>query len=69
MDLVLKKHLNKCVAWSKISKQDYLNAMMLSTTNSSILKTLLERALSALIDDRDVFMRGIDYSYYYEEGE
>lgn len=69
LDLMLKKHLEKCVDWSKISKQDYLNAMMLSPTNSSILKSLLEKALTAKIDDREMFMRGIDYSYYYEEGE
>lgn len=69
LDLILKKHLEKCVDWSKISKQDYLNAMMLSPTNSSILKSLLERALTAKIEDREMFMRGIDYSYYYEENE
>ncbi len=69
LDLMLKKHLDRCVDWSKISKQDYLNAMMLSPTNNSILKSLLEKALTAKIDDREMFMRGIDYSYYYEENE
>ena len=69
LDLMLKKHLEKCVDWSKISKHDYMNAMMLSLTNSSILKSLLEKALTAKIDDREMFMRGIDYSYYYEENE
>ena len=67
LDLVLKKRLAKCVDWSKISKRDYMNAMMLSPTNSSVLKTLLENALTAKINDREMFMKGIDYSYYYEE--
>lgn len=69
LDLMLKKHLRKCVDWSKIGKQDYLNAMVQSPTNSSILKTLLQDALTTKIDDREMFMRGIDYSYYYEENE
>jgi cell filamentation protein len=67
LDLILKKRLKKCVDWSKISKQDYMNAMMLSPTKSSILKTLLEKALTTKINDREMFMKGIDYSYYYEE--
>ena len=69
LDLMLKRHLRKCVDWSKIGKQDYLNAMVQSPTNSSILKTLLQDALTTKIDDREMFMRGIDYSYYYEENE
>jgi len=67
LDLILKKRLKKCVDWSKISKQDYMNAMMLSPTNSSVLKSLLENALTIKINDREMFMKGIDYSYYYEE--
>lgn len=69
LDLMLKKHLKKCVDWSRISKQDYLKAMMLSPTNSSVLKTLLEKALTSKINDREMFMKGIDYSYYYEQNE
>ncbi len=69
LDLMLKKHLKKCVDWSKITKQDYLNAMRLSLTNSTTLKSLLENALTTKIDDREMYRRGIDYSYYYEEGE
>jgi cell filamentation protein len=69
LDLILKKRLKKCVDWSKISKQDYMNAMKLSTTNGSVLKTLLEKALTTKINDREMFMKGIDYSYYYEENE
>jgi len=67
LDLILKKHLKKCVDWSKISKQDYMNAMMLSPTKSSVLKKLLSNALTNKINDREMFMKGIDYSYYYEE--
>lgn len=67
LDLILKKRLKKCVDWSKISKRDYMNAMMLSPTRSSFLKTLLEEALTTRINDREMFMRGIDYSYYYED--
>ncbi len=67
LDLILKKRLIKCVDWSKISKQDYMNAMMQSPTQSKLLKTLLETALTDKINDREMFMKGIDYSYYYEE--
>ena len=69
LDLILKKRLGKCVDWSKISKRDYMNAMMLSPTKSSVLKTLLEKALTTKINDREMFMKGIDYSYYYEEND
>ena len=69
LDLILKKRLKKCVDWSKISKRDYMNAMMLSPTKSSVLKTLLEKALTSKIFDREMFMKGIDYSYYYEEND
>ncbi len=69
LDLMLKRRLKKCVDWSKISKRDYMNAMMLSPTKSTILKTLLKNALTFKIDDREMFIKGIDYSYYYEENE
>jgi len=69
LDLILKKRLKKCVDWSKISKQDYMNAMMLSPTKSNVLKSLLDNALTTKINDRDMFMKGIDYSYYYEEND
>jgi len=69
LDLMLKKTLKKCVDWSRISKRDYMNSMMLSPTNSSVLKTLLENALTTKINDREMFMKGIDYSYYYEEND
>ncbi len=67
LDLILKKRIKKCVDWSKISKQDYMNAMMLSPTKSKVLKSLLEKVLTSKINDREMFMKGIDYSYYYEE--
>jgi len=66
LDLMLKKRLKKCVDWSKISKRDYMNAMMLSPTKSSVLEKLLEKELTTKINDREMFMKGIDYSYYYE---
>lgn len=69
LDLILKKRLTKCVDWSKISKRDYMNAMMLSPTKSEVLKRLLENALTNKINDREMFMKGIDYSYYYEEND
>ena len=67
LDLILKKRLKKCVDWSKISKTDYMNAMVKSAVNSSALKELLKNALTDQIDSREMFMKGIDYSYYYEE--
>jgi cell filamentation protein len=69
LDLILKKRLKKCIDWSKIGKQVYMNAMKHSPTNSNILKTLLKDALTTKINDREMFMKGIDYSYYYEENE
>ena len=69
LDLILKKRLKKCVDWSKIGKRDYMNAMMQSSTNSSVLKKLLKNALTIKINDREIYMKGIDYSYYYEEND
>ena len=67
LDLILKKRIQKCVDWSKISKNDYMNAMIQSPTNSTLLKQLLQNALTNQINDREMYMKGIDYSYYYEE--
>ncbi len=69
LDLILKKRLKKCVDWSKISKQDYMNAMKTSPTDSNTLKTILKNALTKKINDREMFLKGIDYSYYYEEND
>ena len=67
LDLILKKKLKKCIDWSRISKKDYLNAMMKSPTDSTTLKKLMKSALTNQINSREMFMKGIDYSYYYEE--
>lgn len=69
LDLILKKQLKKCVDWSQISKRDYMNAMTLSPIKNDVLKTVLEKALTFKIDDREMFLKGIDYSYYYEEND
>lgn len=69
LDLILKKRLQRCVDWSKIDKTDYLNAMVMSATNSARIKQLLKHALSDEIDSCEMFMKGIDYSYYYEEND
>ncbi len=69
LNLILKTRLKKCVDWSKISKQAYMDAMKLSPLDSSILKSLLKNALTTKINNREVFMKGIDYSYYYEEND
>ena len=69
LDLILKKQLQKCVDWSKIEKNDYLNTMQKSVADSSDIKRLLQSALTDKINDRETFMKGIDYSYYYEQEE
>lgn len=69
LDLILKKKHARCVDWSKIKKNDYLEAMRRSVTDNSILKKLIAKALTPKIHDREMFMKGIDYSYYYEEAE
>ena len=67
LDLIFKKQLQKCVDWSKISKNDYLRAMEQSAADSTAIRQLLAGALTDKIDDREIFMKGIDYSYYYEQ--
>jgi cell filamentation protein len=67
LDLILKKRLKKCVDWSKIGKKEYMNAMILSSVNSTVINNLLKNALTDDINSREMFMKGIDYSYYYEE--
>lgn len=69
LDLILKKNLKVCVDWSRISKKDYLSAMEKSVSDSTSLKTVLQAALTDKINDREVFMKGVDYSYYYEQEE
>ncbi len=69
LDLLMKKNLKMCVDWSQIDKKQYLQAMKRSTTNTTAIKALLKGALTNRIDDRELFMKGIDYSYYYEQEE
>jgi cell filamentation protein len=67
LDLIFKKQLKLCVDWSKINKKDYLEAMIASHMDSSRIRELLKQAMTDRIDDREIFMKGIDYSYYYEQ--
>lgn len=69
LDCILKARLKKCVDWEKIDKKDYLSAMEKSPVNSKPIKDLIKNALTEKIDDREIFMKGIDYSYYYETVE
>jgi cell filamentation protein len=69
LDLMLKRALRQCVDWSRVDKTAYLDAMRRSVADSAPLEALLRPALTPQIDDRELFMKGIDYSYYYEEGE
>ena len=64
---MLKHSLQKCIDWSLVNKNSYLEAMQKSVVDSSDLKALLKPALTDKINDREMFMKGIDYSYYYEE--
>ena len=67
LDLMLKKNLKVCVDWSNVDKKSYLDAMTHSVANADELKALLQPALTDKINDRETFMKGIDYSYYYEQ--
>ena len=63
LDLILKRRLKKCVDWSLIDKNDYLAAMTQSAVDSSRIKQLISNALTDKIEDREVFMKGIDYFF------
>jgi cell filamentation protein len=67
LDLLLKSRLHKCVDWSKVDKKQYLDAMTQSVASPAAIKQLLQPALTDKINDRETFMKGIDYSYYYEQ--
>lgn len=69
LNLMLKKNIKKCVDWSHIDKMDYLNSMQRSPVNDLEIRELLREALTDKIDDREVFMKGIEQSYYYEEDD
>lgn len=66
LDLMLKKELKQVVDWSKVDKDDYLLAMERSPIKDVEIKYLLKNALTDKIEDREVYMKGIDHSYYYE---
>ena len=67
LDLMLKRSLKRCVDWSQIDKNEYLTAMRESISDSTYIKSLVLPALTTKIHDREMFMKGIDYSYYYEQ--
>ena len=67
LDLILKKNLDKCIDWDKIDKFAYLSAMERAVVNTLEIKHLLKSALTDKIEDREVFMKGIDKSYLYED--
>lgn len=69
LDLIFKKNLSMVIDWSKIKKEEYLNAMRISVYSDKQIKALLKSALTSDINSRELFMKGIDYSYYYEEVE
>lgn len=66
LDMIFKKELKKVVDWSKIDKEDYLLAMERSPIKDTEIKHILQTALTDKINDREVYMKGIDHSYYYE---
>ena len=67
LDLLLKERIFKCIDWSKIEKKDYLEAMVASPVDPNPIFKLLNNALTDDINSRELFLKGIDYSYYYEE--
>lgn len=66
LDLMLKKELNLVVDWSMVDKDDYLLAMERSPVRDIEIKHILKQALTDRVDDREIYMKGIDHSYYYE---
>lgn len=69
LDLLFINRLSKCVDWSKITKNDYMDAMRASQVDPEPIHKLLKNALTDNVNDRELFLKGIDYSYYYEEEE
>lgn len=66
LDLILKKEIGQVIDWSKVDKEDYLMAMERSPVKDIELKFILKNALTHKVDSREVYMKGIDHSYYYE---
>lgn len=69
LDLILKRNLHTCTDWSRIDKRDYLDAMKASPVDASAIMALVKDAQTPDINNREIFMKGIDYSYYYEESD
>ena len=67
LDHILKEELNKVINWTKIDKQSYLNAMIDSPIDDTEIKELLKTSLTSDINNRDIYLRGIDQSYYFED--
>lgn len=67
LDLMLKKNLRQCIDWSHVDKRKYLESITRSVADATAITDLLRSALTDKINDRDTFMKGIDYSYYYEQ--
>ncbi|MDO4271533.1 MAG: Fic family protein [Candidatus Saccharibacteria bacterium] len=67
LDMILRHNLNQCVDWAKVDKSDYLSAMERSPINDLEIRELLRQALTDKTNDREVFVKGIEQSYYYEE--
>lgn len=66
LDYVLKNEIGKVIDWSKVDKEDYLLAMERSPIKDTEIKILLKSALTNEINNREIYMKGIDNSYYYE---
>ncbi|TXL08699.1 cell filamentation protein Fic, partial [Methylococcaceae bacterium CS3] len=66
LDLMLKKEIKQVVDWNRVDKEEYLSAMQRSVVKDIEIKVLLKQALTDQINDRTLFMKGIDVSYYYE---
>lgn len=67
LDHILKEELNKVIDWAKIDKQSYLNAMIDSPIDDTKIKELLKTSLTSDINNRDIYLRSIDQSYYFED--
>ena len=67
LDHILKEELNKVIDWTKLDKQSYLNAMIDSHIDDTKIKELLKASLTSDINNRDIYLRGIDQSYYFED--
>ena len=69
LDLILKNNLKQCVDWQKVDKMGYLNSMQRSPVNDLEIRELLRGSLTDKINDREVYMKGVEQSYYYEEDD